>query len=428
MSPFSKLVSIAPRIVVQTGSNDLDNLGDLAMLEVLLARVRARQAGVRFAVFARDADRIDSLGTDVEQIVVEQKSEWAALRAAYLRARATVPSVDHIFRTRFHKLHVSLLRAKARALVNTEALNDADALLVCGGGFITDVFPGHAWPVLELLDSAVAARVPFALMGQGIGPLRDSALRAKARAVLPHARLIAVRESLHSLPLLLDLGVTAERIVVTGDDAIEPAYHARQQAIGRSIGLNVRVAEYSGIDRAEAERIALLVRVMAIELAADVVALPVSLSDSADASSDARVMSVSAESEQTLSSGIPATTSLLIERFAACRVVVTGSYHGAVFALAQGIPAVCVFNSEYYEAKFRGLAGQFGPGCQVISKDRPDFVTVLRATIERAWEKAPSLRPPLLKAAWRQIKAGHAAYDSLSETLNGDASPGVLTM
>ncbi len=414
---------MAPRIIVQTGSNDLHDLGDLAMLEVLLERVRVRQRGARFAVISRNADRIESLGADVEQIPVEQKREWAALRAAYLRTSAFVPVVDRVFRAQFQSLHVSLLRSKARALVNKEALNGADALLVCGGGFITDVFPGNAWPVMERLDFAATARVPFALMGQGIGPLRDKALLTRARAVLPHAKLIAVRESLHSLPLLLDLGVPEERIVVTGDDAIEPAYHARQPGIGTSIGIDVRVAEYSGITRAEAERIALLVRIMAIELAADVIALPVSLSDSAEGSSDANLISMEVESgRQTASPGIPATTSLLIERFSACRVVITGSYHAAVFALAQGIPAVCVFNSEYYESKFRGLASQFGTGCQVISNDRPDFVTVLRATIERAWDRAASLRPSLLRAAWSQIKAGHSAYDRLSGILDAEAS------
>ncbi len=51
---------------------------------------------------------------------------------------------------------------------------------------------------------------------------------------------------------------------------------------------------------------------------------------------------------------------------ARCRVVVTGSYHAAVFALSIGVPAIGLAASRYYEDKFLGLAEQFGEGCEVV--------------------------------------------------------------
>src|SRR5207245_4256855 len=48
-----------------------------------------------------------------------------------------------------------------------------------------------------------------------------------------------------------------------------------------------------------------------------------------------------------------------------CRIVVSGAYHAAVFALAQGIPVVCLGGSDYYLHKFEGLVDQFGTGCTV---------------------------------------------------------------
>ena len=50
-----------------------------------------------------------------------------------------------------------------------------------------------------------------------------------------------------------------------------------------------------------------------------------------------------------------------ITTIARCRLVVTGSYHAALFALSMGVPAIGIATSRYYEDKFLGLADQFGP-------------------------------------------------------------------
>ena len=170
----------ALRVAVQTGSYELDNLGDLAMLEVLIDRLREHYPGTSISVFARDAERVRSLGRAVKQIPVEQKREWAMIRSLYLGLRRVVPSVDWVMRRRRPWWYESILRMKARALVNLEVLENTDMLIVSGGGFITDVFPGQAWPVLERMAAAIRQNVPFALRGQGIGPLRDPALLQKA--------------------------------------------------------------------------------------------------------------------------------------------------------------------------------------------------------------------------------------------------------
>ena len=52
-----------------------------------------------------------------------------------------------------------------------------------------------------------------------------------------------------------------------------------------------------------------------------------------------------------------ATPDALIAVVADCRVIVTGSYHAAVFGLARGVPAVCLTRLSYYDAKFAGTQG-----------------------------------------------------------------------
>jgi colanic acid/amylovoran biosynthesis protein len=90
-------------------------------------------------------------------------------------------------------------------------------------------------------------------------------------------------------------------------------------------------------------------------------------------------------------------------------VVVAGSYHAGVFALAGGVPVVGLARSAYYVDKFRGLADQFGHGCEVVLlKDEEDGA--IETAIEYLWQAAEDLRPHLLAAAADQIAAGHRAY------------------
>jgi colanic acid/amylovoran biosynthesis protein len=384
------------------------------MLEVLIDRLRSYHPGSRISVFARDPERVRSLERAVEQIPVEQKREWAMVRAIYLAMRRVIPTVDWIIRRRRPRLYESILRIKARALVNSEVLATTDMLIVSGGGFITDVFPGQAWPVLERMSAAVRQNVPFALVGQGIGPISDPALLQKAREVMPHAKFIGVRESLYSLPLLLDLGVKRETIVVTGDDAIEPAYELRGEKPGTMLGVNFRVADYAGISQLDVDRLRAPMRSVASKLGAEMIALPVCIVNSVESASDANAVSHLVDPRAS-GDGIPSTPAALIERIRDCRVVVTGSYHAAVFALAQGIPAICVFNTKYYGNKFRGLADEFGDGCEVIDKSQPDFVETLIASIEKLWTRAEDIRPLLLRAAVAQIAAGDEAYSRLAD-------------
>jgi colanic acid/amylovoran biosynthesis protein len=93
-----------------------------------------------------------------------------------------------------------------------------------------------------------------------------------------------------------------------------------------------------------------------------------------------------------------------------CRVVVTGSYHGGVFALAQGIPVVGLVQSPYYEQKFTGLQEQFPGGCRMIDFRRPVASSEIEDAIRSAWESAEGVRESLLEAAARQIELSRATY------------------
>jgi polysaccharide pyruvyl transferase WcaK-like protein len=102
-------------------------------------------------------------------------------------------------------------------------------------------------------------------------------------------------------------------------------------------------------------------------------------------------------------------------------VVVTGAYHAAVFALAQGSPVVCLSNSPYYDSKFRGLEKLFGNGCRTITLSDPNLAEQLYAAIEESWISSDKVRMPLLNSAAQQIKSARAAYESVRNLLEPKA-------
>ena len=107
----------------------------------------------------------------------------------------------------------------------------------------------------------------------------------------------------------------------------------------------------------------------------------------------------------------------VIRQVGRCRIVVTGAYHAAVFALSQGIPVVGLSASNDYTAKFLGLEDQFGLGCETVFLGAPDASEKLAAAAERAWQSAEKVRLPLQEAARRQIALSQEAYEQIKEKL-----------
>lgn len=412
------------RILVQGGSYELDNLGDVSMLEALVGRIKAAQPNARIALFSRNAEGARRISPDLELLPVEGKPQWRLVHDGYLQLRRAVPIVDKTFRSLLPRVYDKLLRVKARQLVNRREIQSADLLLLSGGGYITDVFPGQAWSALERMYAAIDEGIPFALFGQGIGPLRDPSLIGAAMRVLPRAELIALREGAVSPDLLEKLGVLSERIIVTGDDSVEAAYRARKPDLGNLVGVNLRVAGYTGMRISDVDEIRGPLHRAVQQIGAKLTSLPVCIVDSVESASDATVATRLLDVRE---NKIPSTTAELIARVGTCRIIVTGSYHAGVFALSQGIPAVCVFNCEYYKTKFRGLARQFRGGCTVLDKSSSDFTERLVDSIVGAWENAEGRRPALLEAAREQVEMAEIAYNALWQRINVPAPQPALT-
>jgi polysaccharide pyruvyl transferase WcaK-like protein len=298
---------------------------------------------------------------------------------------------------------------------DTQALIDAvsgyDLVVATGGGYLCDhdsSLPG----LLDRLEAAIARGVPTVMVGQGVGPMEDRELRARAKEVLPNVDLICYRNRRLGQPLLESLGVPAERMMMTGDDAVEMAYQARGSSLGTGIGVSLRVSSYTQVGKRHIEIVRSVLHRAASERKAQLIAVPIS---SAHHESDITHIkqllagySNASAAWQKLDTPLDAIT-----KVGRCRLMVAGTYHGAIFALAQGIPLIGVAKSLEYYNKLSELTDEFGPGCQVLRLDDDRLPDKLTAAIDAAWASAEEVRPALLEAAARQIEWQHAAYQRI---------------
>ena len=324
--------------------------------------------------------------------------------------------LERLLRRRSPALAREIIRARAAVRGDDiapldeflSAVSAADLVVSTGAGALTDVFAPLALSILDLLEMGNQNGAATALLGHGVGPIHDLVLLRRAREVLPSLDLITLREGRLGRPLLESLGVPAERIVVTGDDAVELAHRrAVDDDLGRGLGVNLRIARYSGVQPVMVASVGVVVREAALRHHAETVPIPISWHPrEADAAVIERLVGARGEPNAT-------DMAHAADRVRRCRVVVTGSYHAAVFALAQGVPAIGLTSSRYYDGKFVGLREQFEDDFPIVRLDDTAFAASLSAAIDHAWDSADEARPRLLRLAERQVEQGRAAYRRL---------------
>jgi len=419
------------RILVGTGLNqgaaEYQNIGDIAMLQVAVTRLAElwpdaeilvltdSEAGLnRFCPRAKPLSRCGAETWLLDGVITGPLHLWlpewltAHIRRAKRCLRTNTPSlIDFLLRIRFRVHDGDARGPKVESFIH--AIHNCDLLVIAGCGGFADSCRDWNFYALGLMEAALVHGKPMALFGQGLGPLTDSATLVRMAEVLPKVSVFASRGTEGAEGIAQKVGMPASVFTTTGDDAVEAAYRARVAPLGSAIGVNVRIASYSGISDDEGDQIGVALRDFAKRCGADLIPLPIALHTFADdRKSIARLLGSSAAS-------IPAVESPeeLYAQISKCRVVVTGAYHAAVFALAQGIPTICICGSDYYAAKFEGLRALFGKACSLIYLQQNDSLSSLLHSCGYVWQIAEMLRGDLLNQALAQINASRGAYRTL---------------
>lgn len=416
------------RILLEQSGYPLNNMGDLAMLQTAVTRLNCFWSDASIQVITTAPEKLAEICPNTQPLSPLGRQIWFSpfvtrLHQLFPKCRATElwTEIEWAFRRKAPSLVRSFLDFKLRKRFPEsaknleafmEAIYNADLVVACGGGYITDVFKQHAISAINTLELANRLGKPTVMLGQGLGPLRDQELLARVKAVLPSIDLIALREKRAGVPILNSIGISQERMIITGDDAIELAYQARTSKLDIGIGVNLRVSGYSNISPDLLEEVRVVLQNAAEQFRAPLIPVPIShnafgseLSDSMTIQKLLKGYNDRADGGQHLDTPIK-----VINQVGRCRVVVTGSYHAGVFALAQGIPIVGLVKSEYYADKFLGLTDQFGVGCVVVRLNEGQLREKLLASINNAYKASEQLRPQILEAARQQIDLGWTAY------------------
>ena len=442
------------RILLDPGAHDQRNKGNVALLQVAASRLHQLWPDASIEVLSDAPHLLRLFCPNVYPVSPFGKDRWYENHVRYDQLHRLVPKFlfkflfelrDEIRSRRMGDIHdrfngespllpISEI-ARQGAVVDTysgeddrkfldgssptsEIIADMDLFVASGGGYMCDSDKVTALAVLQRLNDAINQNKATVMVGQGMGPIRDPEFCKKASEILPKVGLILVREKSIAPALLQSFGVDPQKIIVTGDDAVELAYDARSDVLGNGIGVNLRIARYTAVGSDHIHSIKPILHAFAKKFNAYLISLPIAHSQN--------IETVDAWAIQQLLNGYSqvrtgrlgyASPSEIIKRVSTCRVVITGAFHPAVFALAQGIPAVCIAKSEEYVGKFSTLAEMFGTGCEVIQLDDPSFSEKFEKAFENAWHSAESVRPELLTASMHQIKIGQDAYRRIGELI-----------
>ncbi|MDT7811663.1 MAG: hypothetical protein QOJ42_1579 [Acidobacteriaceae bacterium] len=412
-------------ILVEPSEYRFLNAGDSAMTQVAMSRLRSMWPEAKIRVLTSHPELLPSYSPKVSPLINTGRLLWLGENLFPLplgRKRCKSWSRSLSIRQPGIARRVRDLRYGRRGPHDGQLVEEfltvarnASVFVVAGMGGLTSAFHGYTVMMLDTLFLLQALKVPTVLFGQGVGPFDDN-LSEKAAAVLRNVDYIALREGRHGPALLRAWGVPEERWSVTGDDAVELALEHRRQQMGRAIGVNLRVSNYSAVTAGMAARLREPLLQTASELGAPLRVIPISrLPDEADAMQVERLLDGYAPVEYPDSA--VDSPMRVIEEIGHCRIVITGSYHAGVFALSQGIPVIGLVASDYYQWKFDGLAHQFGEGCRVLRLEAPSLTLRLRTMFRELWDGAADLQPVLLSAAERQQEASRSAYSQVATLL-----------
>jgi colanic acid/amylovoran biosynthesis protein len=413
------------RIIVITGLNsgsaEYRNLGDVAMLQVAVSRLLELWPDSSVAVLtdspadlARYCPGAEALNRAGCACLGEDRTLFARLEALLPKWAAAGLSALHRMLGNYTprllewiiRLKLSIRDRNGRGKefrLFLDALKHCDLLIVSGaGGFADSCLEWNAL-TLDTIRSALLRNIPVVMLGQGMGPLTDPTVLSRAHRLFPKIKLIGLRGTRGGEELLNSLEVPPESIETTGDDTVDLAYAARNDTPGNALGINLRVAFYAEVADESLNEIRSVLQRFSRERAVPLLPVPIAFHEWAGDHESIRKLlkGIDDRSDGGLSLDSP---QKLIAQIGRCRVVVTGAYHAAVFALAQGIPAVCLSTSDYYAAKFEGLQDLFGGGCSILRIREPRLQERLSIAIEDAWQSADNLREPLLAAARSQIE------------------------
>jgi colanic acid/amylovoran biosynthesis protein len=228
--------------------------------------------------------------------------------------------------------------------------------------------------------------------------------------VLPKMDLVTLRSPMGVRYLTSTMGCSSAQLREGGDDGLAYPQISSVSDDAMRIGVSLRVTNYAGrISNSVRQALQDGLQRVSKEMGAGLLSVPIEPDDS---------LAVAELLQRARTSKGKLGLDDLIDRIAQCRLVVAGSYHAAVFALAQGKPALCLAFSDYYKSKFEGLCEQFPKGC--VSLEPETFSPAsFRKELTSLWHAAPGLSNEIITTAQYLVELNRGHYREFTAMFKG---------
>ena len=326
------------------------HIGDEAMFDAMVEALRHRGADAITGISSSPAETAARYGVDAVGRIgftgsrSDMRARLADVLAAADGAASALPRED-----------------PARSVI--EAVEQADAVVIAGGGNLASNWPLHVFERAAL--GAIARRFgrPLVVSGQTFGPRLDGEDRELVGGLLRSARLVGVREHA-SERIASELGVEPGRLAANRDDASFLGFGDAPSADGTAPSILVSLSVHlGGLPRDETVAgLAASLDALAGRTGLPLVFHPHFGSlDPAVTAGDAvlhrEIRARLVAPSTALPPGDPRPAAHLARSAA---MLVTSRYHPAVFAAPAGVPIAALAADDYTSVKLRGATGWWG--------------------------------------------------------------------
>ena len=390
----------------------LVHLGDEAMFDALVGALRARGVTSMVGISNAPAETSARYGID------------AVCRIGFSGARAEMESrFDRVLRCSDGE---RVLPADDPVWTVIDAVSDADAVVVAGGGNLASNWPMHVFERAALGAIAERRGRPLVVTGQTFGPRLDPADRELVASLLRSARLVGAREPA-SAQLARRLGVSGARLAANRDDATflgaadDPARPVGPRRPDGVILVSLSV-HLGGLPRARA----VPGLAASLDRLADRTGLPVAFHPHFGSLDPRRIegdevlhhairdrMRTDVELLQT---GTPRSAAQLAR---GAGMLVTSRYHPAVFAGPTGVPIAALAADDYTRVKLRGATGWWDQRSVIDLADAASTAAGASA-LTRVWEGRLGTRAAAARLRGGAERAASDWFDRIRAALGGE--------
>ncbi len=412
------------RLLIENGAAHLGNLGDAAMLQIAVQRLRKYLPEAQLHVVTGNPGKLRGIDPELIPLPLQAVEEWVGTKHAFATPKSRAGRLSRQLKA---QLKWRFAARAARRFVKTgrhpdnlvPLIQSASAVLSSGGGLINRKFPKNSHRLLHTLRLAQALGKPTAAFGLGIDEPVDQRMQGYCRDVFPGLSCLALRESLVGSRFIANLGRPI-RWQVTGDDAIGLVPESLPSTpAARHIGINIRLARHTAIPRQTLPVLKNVISSRARREQLRLRNLPVTVIERPHRDSDCKSTSelFGSEIDQWPEDCQNLTPRQLILATGQCRLVISVSYHACVFALALGIPTIALYADPYYHNKHAGLCAMFGNLSSLVDLRQPDFEAQLQTALDRELNRDRGQRLRLRELAARQRGLSEQAYAGFCQKL-----------